>query len=130
MWLNALGVNFLAHKHERKKEGEMKFQACTLEIHKEMHPNFLLEKNLLQVSVTLPHQVSLFLLLQAFHVDIPKHRHYYTNLLISKKSSNFFFFLVEKILISKLHYINEHKLIKTLSYKFRSLIFSIYSITE
>ena len=33
--------------------------------------------------------------------------------------------MVEKILISKLHYINEHKLIKTLSNKFRSLIFSI-----
>ena len=90
LWLNALGV-FLRTDMKRKKEGEMKFQACTLEIHKEMHPNFLLEKNLLQVSVTLPHQVSLFILLQAFHVDIPKHRHYYTTLLISKKSSNFFF---------------------------------------
>ena len=73
--------------------------------------------------MTLPHQVSQFLLLQAFHVDIPKHKHYYTTLLISKKSLNFFFWV--KILISKLHYINEHKLIKTLSYKFRSLIFSI-----
>ena len=72
----------------------------------------------------MPHQVSQFLLLQAFHVDIPKHRHYYTTLLISKKVRTFFFFF-EKILISKLHYINEHKLIKTLSYKFRSLIFFI-----
>ena len=41
-----------------------------------------------------------------------------------KKVRTFFFF-VEKILISKLHYINEQKLIKTLSYKFRSLIFFI-----
>ena len=30
---------------KRNNEGEMKFQACTLEIQKEMLPNFLLVKN-------------------------------------------------------------------------------------
>ena len=73
-----LGLIFLRTNMKRNKEGEMKFQACTLEIHKEMHPNFLLVKNFVTSDVTLPHQVSQFLLLQAFHVDIPKHRHYYT----------------------------------------------------
>ena len=40
-----LGLIFLRTNMERKKEGETKFQACTSEIHKEMHPNFLLVKN-------------------------------------------------------------------------------------
>ena len=40
-----LGLIFLRTNMKRNKEGEMKFQACTLEIHKEMHPNFLLVKN-------------------------------------------------------------------------------------
>lgn len=77
---------------KRNKEGEMKFQACTLEIHKDKHPNFLLVKNFVTGERDIAHQVSQFLLLQALHVDIPKHRHYYTTLLISKKSLNFFVF--------------------------------------
>ena len=108
---------------KRNKEGEMKFQACTLEIHREMHPNFLFVKNFATGERDIsPHQVSQFLLLQAFHVDIPKHTHYYT-LLISK-----LFFSLEKILISKLHYINEHKLIKTLGYKFLVLFSQLQSL--
>ena len=76
------------------------------------------------MSVTLPHQVVQFSIITSFsrwYTETQTLLHYFVN--FQKKFELFFF--VEKILISKLHYINEHKLIKILSYKFRSLIFSI-----
>ena len=102
----------------------MKFQACTLEIHKEMHPNFLLVKNFVTGERDIAPSsftISIITSFSRWYTETQTLLHYFVN--FQKKFELFFF--VEKILISKLHYINEHKLIKTLSYKFRSLIFSI-----
>ena len=102
----------------------MKFQACTLEIHKEMHPNFLLVKNFVTGERDIAPSsftISIITSFSRWYTETQTLLHYFVN--FQKKFELFFF--VEKILISKLHYINEHKLIKTLSYKFRSFIFSI-----
>ena len=103
----------------------MKFQACTLEIHKEMHPNFLLVKNFVTGERDIAPSsftISIITSFSRWYTETQTLLHYFVNF---QKKLELFFFFVEKILISKLYYINEHKLIKTLSYKFRSLIFSI-----
>ena len=127
MWLNALGVNFLAHKHEKKQSRRNEISSMHFGNSQRKAPKLFISeefcykwRDIAPSSFT----ISIITSFSRWYTETQTLLHIYI-VNFQKKFELFFFFLVEKILISKLHYINEHKLIKTLSYKFRSLIFSI-----
>ena len=110
--------SFLAHRHERKQRRRNEISSMHFGNSERNAPKLFISEE--------------FCYRRAWHFPIKSHNFYYYKLFtLTQTLLHYFvnfrtFFSFQKILISKLHYINEHKLIKTLSYKFL-VLFSLFN---